>query len=92
MLDHWHMSLTTIRTPIEAREWLGRHGVTISAWARSRGFRPSVVAAILAGRTRGQWGEAHQVAVALGLRPAPEAGEAHPLVDPAIEPLHGGDR
>lgn len=73
------MSLTTTRTPAEAREWLDRHGVTITAWARSHGFKPSVVAALLAGRTRGQWGEAHKAAIQLGLRSPPDEGEAHPL-------------
>ena len=73
------MSKTTLRTAPEAREWLQRHGVTISAWARSHGFKPSVVASLLAGRTRGQWGEAHEAAIQLGLRQAPDAEEPHPL-------------
>ncbi|QTD46521.1 DNA-binding protein [Ottowia sp. 27C] len=73
------MSTSDLRTPVQARQWLERHGVTISAWARARGFKPSVVAALLSGRTRGQWGQAHEAAVQLGLRAAPEAGEMHPL-------------
>jgi len=86
------MSQTTTRTPAEAREWLERHGVTISAWARSHGFEPSIVAALLAGRTRGHWGKAHQAAIELGLRPAPGTDEVHPLAVPKMNRLHGEAR
>ncbi|WP_414708866.1 DNA-binding protein [Roseateles sp.] len=71
--------MTTLRTPVEARAWLRRHGVTISKWARANGFKPAIVAALLAGRSQGNWGEAHHAAVALGLRSPPEEGEEHPL-------------
>lgn len=75
------MSSAKVRTPDEARAWLARHGVTITAWARSHGFKPAVVAALLAGRTRGEWGEAHEAAIRLGLRPGPDVNEAHPLAN-----------
>jgi gp16 family phage-associated protein len=75
------MSEPRTRSPAEAREWLARHGVTITTWARAHGFKPTVVSGLLAGRTRGQWGEAHEAAVRLGLRPAPQAHEPHPLGD-----------
>jgi gp16 family phage-associated protein len=71
--------MSLLRTPPEARAWLSRHGVTITAWARSNGFKPAVVASLLAGRTHGNWGEAYAAAVALGLRPAPLDNEMHPL-------------
>jgi gp16 family phage-associated protein len=73
------MSQSTLRTPAEVRAWLERHGVTISEWARRHGFKPAIVSALLAGRTRGHWGEAHEAAILLGLRPAPAYGEEHPL-------------
>jgi gp16 family phage-associated protein len=71
--------MSSLRTPSEARAWLARHGVTITAWARSHGFKPAVVAALLSGRTQGNWGEAYDAAIALGLRPAPMLNEMHPL-------------
>jgi gp16 family phage-associated protein len=71
--------MSTIRTPTEARAWLSRHGVTITEWARAHGFKPAVVASLLAGRSQGNWGEAHDAAVALGLRSPPEPNEEHPL-------------
>lgn len=68
-----------LRTPAEVREWLERHGVPVSVWARTHGFEPSIVLALLSGRTRGRWGEAHRAAIALGLRRAPRANERSPL-------------
>lgn len=59
----------TLRTPSEARRWFIDHGISITEWARSRGFSREVVYALLAGRTRGTRGEAHHAAVALGLKP-----------------------
>jgi len=41
--------------------------VTITEWAKAHGFKPAVVASLLAGRTQGKWGEAYGAAVALGL-------------------------
>ena len=73
------MSQRFAQTPAEARAWLDRHGVTVSAWARAHGFEPSVVFALLNGRTRGRWGKAYEAAVALGLRPRPDQGERCPL-------------
>ena len=73
------MNDATLRTPAQARAWLDRHGVTVSQWARAHGYEPSVVLALLNGRTRGRWGQAFDAAVALGLRPRPDVDEADPL-------------
>lgn len=68
-----------IRTPSEVKEWLNRHGVTATEWARAHGFKASVVFALLNGRTRGNHGMAHRAAVALGLKPPVDACEPSPL-------------
>jgi gp16 family phage-associated protein len=78
------MSATTLRTPSEAQAWLERHGVTASEWARAHGFAPSVVFALLSGRTHGRRGQAHLAAVALGLKGAAPEWEAPPLADAAV--------
>lgn len=67
------------RNPDEVKAWLERHGVTIHEWAHAHGFTPGVVYALLQGRTRGLRGEAHQVAIALGMKPAPASSEVSPL-------------
>lgn len=82
------MHSTPRRTAPEARAWLERHGVTVSDWARAHGFEPSVVFALLSGRTHGRRGQAHLAAVALGLKgPAPNDEES-PL--PTARPLLSG--
>lgn len=77
------MATSTLRTAFEAKAWLERHGVTVTEWARAHGFEPSVVFALLSGRTHGKRGQAHRAAVALGLKgPVPE-WELPPLADAA---------
>lgn len=73
------MSTSALRTVREAREWLERHGVTASEWARAHGFEPSIVFALLSGRTHGRRGQAHRAAVALGLKGAAPDDEIPPL-------------
>jgi gp16 family phage-associated protein len=68
-----------LRTPKEARDWLERHGVTASEWARAHGFDAAVVFSLLSGRTRGKHGQAHRAAVALRLKPGPAGEEESPL-------------
>lgn len=63
-----------------ARRWFDRHGVSIGAWADARGFSRTTVYAVLAGRSPALRGEAHQVAVALGLKP-PETLHLNPNED-----------
>ena len=66
------------RTREEALAWFDASGTPVASWAQANGFAPSVVYALLAGRTKGRRGEAHRAAVALGLKStvagAPHAG------------------
>ena len=43
-------------------------GITITGWARANGFARMTVVDVLLGRRDGHYGEAHRVAVALGLK------------------------
>ena len=43
-------------------------GVTIRGWAKAQGFHYSTVIDVMNGRRAGHHGEAHRVAVALGLK------------------------
>ncbi len=65
--------MTQLRTSSEIRRLFRDEGVTLSDWARRHGFSRLSVYSALAGRTQGVRGEAHQVAVALGLK-APPSG------------------
>lgn len=55
-------------TAAEAREWFRLHGISITKWARHHGFPPAQVYAVLGQRTRGDRGDAHRIAVALGIK------------------------
>ena len=60
-----------VRTLEQVREEFRRHGISVSSWASRNGFEPSVVKDVLAGRVKGNYGKAHEIAVALGLKPKP---------------------
>lgn len=69
-----------MRSREEIRSEFERQGLTVKCWALHHGFEPSEVYAMLAGRTRGRRGRAHDLAVALGLKADP-AGREEALPD-----------
>jgi gp16 family phage-associated protein len=74
------------KTLQEVQAHFEANGVKVSDWARENGFRREHVYAVLSGRARGRWGEAHAVAVALGLkRGAIERTETQPIPAPVEE-------
>lgn len=58
----------TLRTADEAKAELQRQGVSISAWAIANGFSTNLVFEVLAGRKKCLRGQAHNIAVKLGLK------------------------
>jgi len=67
-----------LRTPEEIRREFAVRGIAVSSWAREMGFSPGLVHQVLAGRLRCVRGQAHQVAVVLGLK-AGELGDIDDL-------------
>ena len=65
------IKMTIVKTPSEAKQWFLDRGISITTWAQQHGFPRSVVYAALAGRTKGSRGDAHEVAIALKLKPIP---------------------
>lgn len=62
---------------VRHRFWV--EGLSVAEWAVRNGFSPATTYSLLAGRLRARRGEAHRIAVALGLKPPPPtAGEAVP--------------
>lgn len=51
------------------RQAFEERGIPVAEWARQHGFKVALVYSVLAGRTRGLRGEAHQIALQLGLKP-----------------------
>lgn len=58
----------SLRTADDVRAELKRQGVSISQWAAANGFTTNLVFEVLAGRKKGIRGQAHNIAVKLGLK------------------------
>ena len=65
----------TLRTPEEVLAWFRTNGITIAGWCRENGFSRSVVNALLYQNLPGRRGQAHQAAIALHLKAAPEQAQ-----------------
>ena len=75
--------MTKLRTPTEARAELQAKGISITQWAIANKFSPNLVFEVLGGRKKCVRGQAHEIAIKLGLK----AGEicsdpANALVQP----------
>lgn len=57
-----------LRTPDEVKTDFKARGQTLSAWARANGYKPRNVWMLLNGIHKGAYGEAHEIAVKLGLK------------------------
>ena len=56
---------------LRARNAFRERGERISEWALTRGFNKHLVYSVLNGRTKGDCGQAHLIAVELGLKARP---------------------
>lgn len=54
----------------KARIAFTQRGESMVAWAMARGYNPVMVGHVLAGRVQCRNGQAHKIAVDLGLKPA----------------------
>ncbi|MFL1562006.1 DNA-binding protein [Pseudomonas sp. O64] len=57
-----------IRTAAQAKAWLDHQGKSVQAFAREHGVDPATTYQVLVGRKKGRRGEAHKVAVLLGMK------------------------
>ena len=60
--------MTGIRTAAQAKAWLEHQGKSVQEFAREHGIDPATTSQVLAGRKKGKRGEAHKVAVLLGMK------------------------
>jgi len=66
-----------LRTPEQARDELKAKGISITQWAIANKFSPNLVFEVLGGRKKCVRGQAHNIAIKLGIK----AGEI--CADPA---------
>ncbi|WP_024673456.1 DNA-binding protein [Pseudomonas syringae] len=57
-----------IRTAAQAKAWLEQQGKSVQQFARENSIDPATTYQVLAGRKKGRRGEAHKVAVLLGMK------------------------
>lgn len=57
-----------LRTPDEVRAEFQRKGVSIASWAAANNLNVNMVFEVLSGRKKGIRGQAHKIAVLLGLK------------------------
>lgn len=62
------MTDSALKTPDQVRQEFFNRGETFASWAKKHGFKSNRVAQVLNGQTKAKWGEAHKIAVALGLK------------------------
>ena len=67
----WRQEVARVRSDFFAR------GLSIAAWSREHGFAPNAVYRVLSGQSLAMRGNAHRIAVALGVKVEPSR-EAQP--------------
>lgn len=73
-----------MRTHQDIYDEFARHGASIAEWARINGFSAAVVYQVLQGKRRCLRGQAHQIAVALGIKDG--------AIGPVFHAEKGGDK
>lgn len=63
-------------TPDQVKEQFRRRGVTLTDWARERGFPRQAVYRVLNGQLKANFGVSHEIAVALGMKVAEDVDVA----------------
>lgn len=56
----------------KAKDALRAKGITIKEWAEQNNYPVTCVRAVLNGHNKGNYGQAHEIAVALGIKRQPE--------------------
>lgn len=57
-------------SPEQVKQRLRMQGLTITQWSQSRGYTRNEVYRVLNGQAKAHYGKAHDIAVALGMKPA----------------------
>lgn len=58
----------TTKTPEQVKKELRSKGIPVSAWATKHGYTPQEVYKVLNGQAKGNFGKAHDIAIALGIK------------------------
>ncbi len=72
-------------TPEAVKQSLAEHGLSVRDWARANGFSEMLVYAVLAKKNKATRGESYRIAVALGLKPAPDLNKTPSFIRSALQ-------
>ncbi|MNG38458.1 hypothetical protein D3C84_1261790 [compost metagenome] len=61
------------KTAEQVKKSFHSSGITVTQWADDHGFPPNAVYQVLNGFSKGRYGQAHDIAVALGMKLAEPA-------------------
>ncbi|WP_232301200.1 DNA-binding protein [Gilvimarinus agarilyticus] len=67
---------TKVLTPNQVKERFRARGITVTQWAEEQGYRRDAVYRVLNGFDKANYGRAHEIAVALGLKAGVEHAAA----------------
>jgi len=67
----------TVLTADQVKSQLRAAGLTTTAWAKERGYKPRDVYRVLNGQMKANFGRAHKIAVELGLKPSTSASSGN---------------
>lgn len=56
------------KTAEQVKAQFKAQGLTVTQWAKDNGFEPTSVSQVLNGFAKGNYGKAHDIAVALGMK------------------------
>lgn len=59
-------------SPDKVKQHFQQRGITFTKWADDNGYTRGEVYRVLNGQAKAKYGKAHEIAVKLGLKPAPE--------------------
>ncbi|SEI62234.1 DNA-binding protein [Pseudomonas sp. NFR16] len=76
-----------IRTAAQAKAWLDQQGKSVQEFARENKVDPATTYQILSGRKKGRRGEAHKVAVLLGMKIGVIPSKVVTGIDASEEPV-----
>ncbi|MFE8103585.1 DNA-binding protein [Brenneria goodwinii] len=60
-------------TPEQVKNRFQQRGMTVTQWAQENGYSREAVYRVLNGITKAKYGQAHEIAVKLGLKPTARA-------------------
>ncbi|WP_342652801.1 DNA-binding protein [Pseudomonas sp. F3-2] len=75
------------RTAAQAKAWLDQQGKSVQEFARENKVDPATTYQILSGRKKGRRGEAHKVAVLLGMKIGVIPSKVVTGIDASEEPV-----